>query len=912
MKKAHIVTHTHWDREWRYPMWENRQYLVDMIDELLDILDKNPDYSCFLMDGQTVMIEDYLDMKPENKEKIENYIKSGKIDVGPWFTLPDLYPVCGESLIRNLIKGGRNAKKLGRRLNVAHESFGWGQTAQFPQIYKGFGLDFVVVAKNVSKDRCPNCEFLWEAPDGTQVYATRLGEHARANFFMNAYLAITTGKDYNSDEYFMKLGKDGQVYHEADNGGFWEDYFVIDDNGKIHNDKLKTAFDLAWKAMDDTILADDRLLMNGSDSSTAQPQLCEIVNKIRKLYPDIDIEMSTLEKYVREFKEKVNKNDLKVIKGELRDGPAYKCSANALATRPKIKILNKKAENLIFRLAEPLSCMDKEYNRSFLDKAMKYLLLSHPHDSINGVTQDKTADDTVYRLNQAIELSETSANTSCKNIVKNIDFSDIPDNAAILVLFNTLPYKRKEIVKLYIDFPQELNVWDFDVYCDGRVLNKHIVSRKEVIAPASNLHTRPLPYRIDRYETIIETDELPAMGYKTLYAVKTAENNRNMIFWHDMRKFDGTEIVKNDNTMENEFLRVRVENNGTVSVTDKKTGRQYSNLNYYEDTGDHGDYWIYYPPYHNRTYNSLGLNCEMWIEENSPLQATIAVKSVMSVPAYGIVCGNMIKGESKRSDEKTDIEIITRYTLKKSSHCVDVSTVINNTAKDHKMRVIFDTGIKTKTADAAGHFYIDKRSTVPPKGKYYPEMQTLPKGYFVSLKDENGGISIIDNCTCEYEADENGRLCISLFRGVRNIICTEFRSAGVFPHENGGQSLGEMTFDYSMYFFNDDDDTIFEAEKKSSVLKTAQTSKGKGTKPLTESWLEIPKPFVMTAMKACEDRDSYVIRLYNPTDEKITFGIKTHFKGTALLNLNEEYISDVDLSDITANPYQILTIEVKK
>ena len=191
--EAYVVTHTHWDREWRYPIWENRQYLIDMIDELLEILDTQPEYSCFLMDGQSVIIEDYLEFKPENREKVENYIKAGKIDVGPWYTLPDLYPVCGESLVRNLLKGDRVSKKLGRRLDVAHESFGWGQTAQFPQIYKNFGLDFVVVAKNVSKDRCPNCEFLWEAPDGTKVFATRLGEHARANFFMNAFLAITIG-----------------------------------------------------------------------------------------------------------------------------------------------------------------------------------------------------------------------------------------------------------------------------------------------------------------------------------------------------------------------------------------------------------------------------------------------------------------------------------------------------------------------------------------------------------------------------------------------------------------------------------------------------------------------------------------------------------------------------------------------
>ena len=241
MKKAHIVTHTHWDREWRYPIWENRQYLIDMMDELLEILDTQPEYTCFLTDGQSVLIEDYLEFKPENKDKIESYIKAGRIDVGPWYTLPDLYPVCGESLVRNLLKGTKVSEKSGRRLNVAHESFGWGQTAQFPQIYDGFGLDFVVVAKHVSASRCPNCEFLWEAPDGTKVFATRLGAYARANFFAAAYLPIITDKDYVSDEYYLEPGKDGQVFHEADEKGFWEDYFVIDDKWEIHENQIADA-----------------------------------------------------------------------------------------------------------------------------------------------------------------------------------------------------------------------------------------------------------------------------------------------------------------------------------------------------------------------------------------------------------------------------------------------------------------------------------------------------------------------------------------------------------------------------------------------------------------------------------------------------------------------------------------------
>lgn len=908
--KAYVVTHTHWDREWRYPIWENRQYLIDMIDELLEILDTQPEYSCFLMDGQSVIIEDYLEFKPENREKVEGYIKAGKIDVGPWYTLPDLYPVCGESLVRNLLKGDRLSKKLGRRLEVAHESFGWGQTAQFPQIYKGFGLDFVVVAKNVSKDRCPNCEFLWEAPDGTKVFATRLGEHARANFFMNAFLAITTDKDYNSNEYFMRLGKDGQVYHEADGKGFWEDYFVIQDNGKIHENRLKDAVRLAWESMNDTVLSDKRILMNGSDSSTAQPQLVEIIKKSQELFPELELKLSTLEEYVDEFKKSVDESKLRTIKGELRDGPAYKCSANALATRPNIKILNKKVENSIFKTAEPLSMMEEKYNRAFLDKAVDYLLLSHPHDSINGVTQDKTANDTMYRLNQALELAETVSNTACKNIVKNIDFSGYADEDILLVLFNTLPCKRNEIVKLYIDFPQSMNVWEFELYDGDKKLNMQVLSRDEVVTPVSNLHTRPLPYEVDRFEVIVETGNLPAMGYKTIKAVKTKDLNRKTVFWHDMRKFTGKELITGVNTMENDFLAVCVETNGTLTITDKANGKVFSGLNYFEETGDQGDYWIYYPPYHNKTFNSLGANAEIWYEENGELSATIAAKVKMNVPAFGIVNKNMVQGKSCRSEELTELEIVTYYTLKKDAKAVEVKTQIHNTAKDHRMRVVFDTGIKTETACSAGHFYVDERSTIPQGEKYYPEMQTLPKGYYTTLKNEEAGFSFIDNSTCEYEADKDGRLAITLFRGVRNIICTEFRSAGAFPHEDGGQSLGVLTFEYLLHPFTEND-TAMLAERISAPVKTVQTCKGLGTKSDKRSLLEIPEELVMTAYKKAEDRNAKVIRLFNPTAQTVKGTISGEFIKARLLNLNEEYLSDLDVTELEVAPYKILTIEVE-
>ncbi|MGN1027729.1 MAG: hypothetical protein ACI4P4_15150 [Faecousia sp.] len=181
MKKGYIIPHTHWDREWRYPIWENRQYLIDMMEGLLENFRENPEYKSFLTDGQCVMLLDFLELRPEREEEIKGYVKAGRLNIGPWYTLPDLYPVSGESIVRNLLKGKRVCAELGGCMDIGYESFGWGQPSQFPQIYQGFGIDTVIVSKNVDKTRAPECEFIWEGKDGTQVLATRLGTDARAD-----------------------------------------------------------------------------------------------------------------------------------------------------------------------------------------------------------------------------------------------------------------------------------------------------------------------------------------------------------------------------------------------------------------------------------------------------------------------------------------------------------------------------------------------------------------------------------------------------------------------------------------------------------------------------------------------------------------------------------------------------------
>ena len=102
---AFVVSHTHWDREWYQPFQEFRVRLVAMVDRLLDLLDADPDFRHFMLDGQTIVLDDYLAVRPDRRGDLQRHVSSGRLLVGPWYILPDEFLVGPESLVRNLLTG---------------------------------------------------------------------------------------------------------------------------------------------------------------------------------------------------------------------------------------------------------------------------------------------------------------------------------------------------------------------------------------------------------------------------------------------------------------------------------------------------------------------------------------------------------------------------------------------------------------------------------------------------------------------------------------------------------------------------------------------------------------------------------------------------------------------------------------
>src|SRR5512137_129742 len=171
MRTLHLVSHTHWDREWYRTFQEFRLRLVHLIDGVLDLLDNDLNFKHFMLDGQTIVLDDYLAMRPENEERIRRYVRSGRLVIGPWHILPDEFLVSPEATLRNLLEGKRTCRRFGPRMRIGYIPDPFGHIGQMPQILQGFGIHTAGVQRGLSDERC---EFWWEAPDGSRVFMAYL------------------------------------------------------------------------------------------------------------------------------------------------------------------------------------------------------------------------------------------------------------------------------------------------------------------------------------------------------------------------------------------------------------------------------------------------------------------------------------------------------------------------------------------------------------------------------------------------------------------------------------------------------------------------------------------------------------------------------------------------------------------
>ncbi len=183
MRTVDLVSHTHWDREWYRTFQQFRLRLVHLVDELLDIFATDPDYKHFMLDGQTIVLDDYLRMRPEAETRMRELVQTGRLVIGPWHILPDMFLVSPEAHIRNLLEGDREARRFGPKMMVGYMPDSFGHIGQMPQILRGFGIESSCLWRGVGDEPT---EFRWQAPDGSQVLMLYLRDSYSNGASLNA------------------------------------------------------------------------------------------------------------------------------------------------------------------------------------------------------------------------------------------------------------------------------------------------------------------------------------------------------------------------------------------------------------------------------------------------------------------------------------------------------------------------------------------------------------------------------------------------------------------------------------------------------------------------------------------------------------------------------------------------------
>ena len=929
MRKVHIVTYTHWDREFRWEFERTRMRLVDLFDHLFEIMDEKPDYRSFLCDGQLTLIEDYLEIRPEMKEKVKAFVQAGRLEIGPWFTLPDCAPIQGESVVRNIRYGVKKSADFGDPLRCGYNVFSFGQIGQLPQIYADFDIDNIVFYKYMDPKKSKYHEFIWEAPDGTQALASHLGPEARWNFFFAGHIPIVYDKDAWDKRWQYTWGELGKVFHTANKDDYGWFYDILDPETSYHPENLRKGMERALKTVEGTAAPDCVLMFEGTDFTEPHPLTPEIIHALQEEYKgELEIVHSTLTDYLTELKEKLKAvPDLDVVKGPMRDGPVGSIHTDVFSTHPEVMIENSHAENTVIRYAEPLSAFAwkfglAKYPDTYLEKLWKLLFQSHAHDSMHGLGPKTLAEGEVSRLQQAGIIGAGLERKGLENITKEISTADITDTEYFLAVHNPSSFERSEVVEAYVDIPANVILKYLIIEdMDGNPVKVQEAERSvNVRAGIYHPRSRNMPFYCTKVHVFFEANGIPAMGYKT-FKIKWAEKNE---YPYPHEDWDAPRILANNllsgaNQAENEFIRVRIAPDGTAEITDKQSGKTYSSLNYLMDMGDRGNMWTYDNIPCDKIITSIGEKAEVATTINGPLAVKFTAEFTMKLPArYDFA-------SQKRSSETADLPVKVEYTLKKGAKYLEVITTINNNSRDHYLKVCMPTGLKAERTWAEGSFMVTDFPVRPGNDGEVrgSELARHPAQMWFDLADDNNGFAVLTDATKDYEIledCEDQTLAMGFVRCTRLRIACDNRLWMEYPGDESSQSLREFTYRYAFLPHTgkwEEAGLYNEALAFNAPLKVCEFGKQDGIFGTEKSFLQIEGENLILSSVTKTETDAISVRLYNPTDHeiagKLTFGFDVTTARSVRLDGKTRETLDVcgNAVPVTVGKGKIFTLEVE-
>jgi len=840
MNTLHLISHTHWDREWYQTFQQFHLRLVHLVDGLLDILASDSAYQHFTLDGQTIVLEDYLQIRPEREADLRRYIQNGRILVGPWYILPDEFLVSPEATIRNLLEGDRIARQFGPKMMIGYIPDPFGHIGQMPQILCGFGIKTASLWRGVEDQ--PN-EFWWQSPDGSRVLMGFLRQgYGNAASILNSSL----------DGFVAEVCRlrDQLAPHSS--------------NGHI-------------------------LLMNGTDHQEAHPGTSAAVAYTEGKLNGDRLLHSTLPAYFAAVQADLDSEKLPepailpVVTGELRSPKDSPMLPAVLSARMWIKQRNRACETLLERWADPFSVWAQVYAseqfpaaglrrpEGVLRQAWRLLMQCHPHDSICGCSIDQVHDEMRPRFDQVDQLGEEITRQSLEALAGTSDtrppekLEGQPLFSAITV-FNPTAGPRTDSATVFIEAPADGGEFDlldengigvpfqnigmgsgemFNMTMDrknfqdiinmispgmsvgeGKILgvkarrqgNEVEVDvqlgqigepdlaewerwRSEIMEllkdPAINtyhMNARSVSSR----QVLISARDIPGFGYRTYWVCRKDAAQKpptqlsplaralmpiatrlvvNPLVQKLMQRMNPDPAARPPYRIENEYFVVEAQPDGTLNVQDKGRGMVYQGQNRFVDGGDRGDEYNFSPPETDR-FSIVRLKSVR--VEKGAVQQILVMALEMDAPE------SLALDRKMRGLKTVILPITSRVTLTTGVARVDIHTEIENHASDHRLRVHFAAPFTVKEADYDGHFEVVRRPlALPAFDDAWVEQPRpeVPQRAFTAISDGKAGLLVANRGLPEVETlirnDGNAEIAVTLLR------CVGWLSRDDFPERKG-------------------------------------------------------------------------------------------------------------------------------
>lgn len=944
-----LVPHTHWDREWYRTQEQFRYRLVQLLDGLLDTLEKDSGFRHFTLDGQSILVDDYLEVRPGARERLAKLVREGRILIGPWYVLPDEWLVSGEALIRNLRLGLRKARELGSPMNLGYVPDQFGHIGQLPQILAGFGLEAAALWRGVGAD-VDETLFLWEGPDGTSIFTVYL-RHGYGNAVM------------------LPL-----------------------DPAALAKRLREAASHLEPHSRIPTLL-----LMNGADHQFPQPGLPAALERAIRSLPGWSAEIGTLPGFVARAKRE-SASALPVHRGELRSGLRSPLLPGCASARLPQKQRDFENDRLLTRYLEPLaawlSTLGGEPDVEVIDHAWKIAMENHPHDSICGCSIDRVHEQMESRFGRVADLAGAHLERVAWDWAQAVA---VPQQGfgrgagESLVVWNPngagptevdslieadLPVSRGKVKTVHLRdaggrrIPARAELVEPGARVYDWVFPPHVL---EMVLPGltgdTTSHLREvriggagaqltLDFRLARSPSGFDAepakrailarladgrieevrvrgqtiprirlrfvDDLPGHGLRVYrLAPGRALRGANGGGLTSERRADGGVRIAN------QIWSVEVAPDGRVSLENRVDGEHLEDALRVVSEGDRGDEYNFDPvPGALRVERPDRVRVSLGAASESDVSAVIAAK-------YRVPAG-LAPDRDARVERSVVLPVTLRIRLTAGLDRVDVESSVDNAARDHRLRLHVRAPFAARRFEVESAFEIAERPIDPPRDAFGSEgpsefpIGATPQRSFATLDDGQRALTVANRGSAEVdavpEADGTTSLAVTLLRAVGWLSRGDLRlrpgDAGPALPTPGAQLPGLHRAEFSVRLHPVDEvERVSQAHRFASPAR-AWIGGGPVDAPLADGarLVEIDDPsVVVSAIEPRPDRRT-VLRLYNASARPRTVTIRWNGPGARALeqvDLMERTLRDRAGSaesarvSLSLRPWEIATLRTR-